>query len=78
MTRRELGRLADRAAEVAQSGGMAAAAALSRLLREEGARHHLSEFELTALIAEEWARTGVVTLPGFVQVPGVPRGTLQA
>lgn len=77
MTRQELGTLADRAAEVARPGGMAAAAALSRLLRQESAKHHLSEFELTALVAEEWARTGVITLPGFVQVPAVPRGTLQ-
>lgn len=71
-----LGKLAERAAALADEGGPGAAAALSRLVAEAARSHRLAPAQITALIASEWDRLGIRRVPGAVALPrGVPRGT---
>lgn len=76
MDQRALGRLAERAAELAEQGGPGAAAALSALVAEAAREHRHTPAVVTALIAEEWARLGIRTIPTAVALPNVPRFTV--
>jgi hypothetical protein len=69
--------LATRAAELVQQGGIGASAALTELVKVEAARHQLAPWTLTSLIAGEWARQGIVVVPGSLPLADVPRGTVR-
>ncbi len=56
--------LAQLAEEAAQLADNRDAAGLAAILKRQAIYHSLSEKDLTALVAAEWARTGVVTVPG--------------
>jgi hypothetical protein len=66
-----LSALAEEAAQLADNRD---AAGLSAILKRHAIYHGLSEKDLTALVAAEWARTGVVTVPGA----GFLRGWIDA
>lgn len=61
-----LGKLAERAAEIAERG-MPSGDELSRLIHDAAKRHGYAPWAMTSLIAAEWDRLGIRR---------VPRGTL--
>ena len=68
MDQRALGELAERAAELAERGGMEAAAELSRLVDEAAKRHHYAPWAVTSMISAEWDRLGIRRVPGQVVI----------
>ena len=68
MDQRALGELAERAAELADKGGMEAAAELSRLVEQAAKRHHYAPWAITSMIAAEWDRLGIRRIPGGLPI----------
>jgi len=64
---RALGELAERAAGICETGGPAAAAAMSRLVGDAAQAHGYAKWAMASMIAAEWDRLGIRR---------VPRGTL--
>jgi hypothetical protein len=56
---RALGELAERAAEIAERGGMEATAELGRLVKQAARQHHYAPWAVTSMIAGEWDRLGI-------------------
>lgn len=63
MDQRALGKLAERAAELADQGGMEAAAELSRMIEQAAKEHHYAPWAITSMIAAEWDRLGIRRVP---------------
>ena len=64
MDQRALGKLAERAAELADKGGLEAAGELTRLIEEAAKQHHYAPWAVTSMIAAEWDRLGIRRVPG--------------
>lgn len=65
-----LSMLAEECAQVADNRD---AAGLTALLKQHATYHGISERDLTAMVTAEWARLGIVTVPGA----GFLRGWIQ-
>lgn len=65
-----LSMLAEELAEFAEEKD---AASLTAMLKKHAAWHHISERELTAMVAAEWHRQGIVTVP----TEGILRGWMK-
>ena len=68
MDQRALGQLAERAAELAEKGGMEATAELSRLVEAAAKRHGYAPWAVTSMIAAEWDRLGIRRTPRGVAI----------
>lgn len=73
MDQRALGELAEKAAALAERQD---AAALSALVTRAADRHHLANWTVVSLIAQEWDRLGIRRTPKALELARVPRGTL--
>jgi hypothetical protein len=67
---RALGELAERAAELAEKGGMQAAGELSRLVADAAKRHGYAPWAITSMISAEWDRLGIRRVPLQVSIRG--------
>ena len=77
MDQRELGELAERAAELAERG-VSAGGELRALIHGAARRHGLASWAVTSMIAREWDRLGIRRVPLQVATMDVPRGTSSA
>lgn len=68
MDQRALSQLAERAAELAEQGGMQAAGELSRLVEEAAKRHGYAPWAITSMISAEWDRLGIRRVPRGVAI----------
>lgn len=68
MDQRALGELAERAAELAERGGLQAAAELGLLIQEAARKHGYAPFAVTSMIAKEWDRLGIRRVPRFTGI----------
>lgn len=64
MDQRALGELAERAAELAECGGLEAAGELTRLVNAAAERHRYAPWAVASMIAAEWDRLGIRRVPG--------------